>query len=1212
MIYQFDDCIFDTTRDEVWCSGEVINMSPQVLIVLRYLLEHRDRVVSRDELFEQCWPESYVSDAALTSCLKRVRQAIGQTQRGPTLIATRHRRGYQFVAEVSELAETAPVTADALTAPQVTPEVGSGAPPAVEPAYVAAPVAEPVAPPPALRPEPVAVTERRHLTVLNCTLSDVERFTQQLDPEDHYDLMQTFRATTLATITSHQGYMAQHIDNRILVYFGYPQAHEDDAQRAVRSGLALVAALGRVIPPGLAGGPAGVAVQVGIDSGMVLVSSGAGMAAQSTLAMGNSLTRTVELCKLARPGTVVISEATAQLVDGYFDCKALRDPALAGQPESQAAYEVLGESMTQTRIEVGMARGLTPFVGREAELAVLRDRWTYVQEGMGQVVMLRGEAGIGKSRLLQVLKEQVVDEQPYPLECRCSAYHQHTSLYPLTDLLHRALRARSAATGDDHLAALEAFLRSYSLPLDESMRLLGSLLSLPVPEGRYPPLNLSSQRQRERTLDLLSTLLVAQASASPVLFIVEDLHWADPSTLEFLDLLMGQVSTKAMLVILSCRPMFEAPWREPSWVTTVTLNRLTRPKLRQMITQVGGGKAFSAEVMEQLAEKVDGVPLFVEELTRTVLETGQFEETDTGYELVGELSDLSIPSTLHDSLMSRLDRLGPAKEIAQWGAVLGREFTYEMLEKVIPHDGVGLKAGLDRLVASELVFRGGLGAQAQYRFKHALVRDEAYQSLRQRTRQDYHQQIARVLEAHFPEIVQTQPELLAHHYTEAGLNEQAVIWWQRAGQQALQHSAYTEALRHCDIALKLLRLQPDSLERARRELIIYLTMGSTWSATKGYAAPEVERAYAHARSLCQQVGQETPELFTTQLGLWRLYNARAELHTARDLGEQLVSLAQSTGDVPCLMAAHAALGTTLVFLGELALARRHLEQGLALYDSQSQHPQTVWLGGQNPGVACLSYTALVLWLRGYPDQARQQLHNALVLAEASSYPLALASALTCALYLDQSCREAQTAHERAEVALAISAEQGFELLQALSTIIQGWAIAEQGQPGDGIRQISQGIALWRATGAALHGPHNLLLLAEAHGKLNQIEAGLTMLEQAIASLMQTSEYVYEAELYRLKGVLLLRQVLPDVSQAEACFHRALDIARHQQAKSLELRTAISLARLWQSQDKSQEAYDLLAPVYDWFTEGFDTADLQDAKRLLEELPFFTFGGDKPS
>ena len=1187
MIYQFGDCIFDSIRDEFHRSGEVINMGPQALAVLRYLLEHRDRVVSRDELFEQCWPNSYVSDTALTSCLKRLRQTIGQTRRGPTVIATRHRRGYQFVAEVTALAATI----------SVRPEVPLGTPSTIEQEDAFAQIDEHESPPAPLPSAPVSATEHRHLTVLSCALLEVERLTHQLDLEDAYDLMQTFRATVFAIVAQYDGYVAQYVDHRVLVYFGYPQAHEDAAQRAVRSGLALVEARRRVAPAELVG-KGSVAVGVGIDSGLVIISSDVGEAGPQALAMGSPLRGASRLSELARPGTVVISEATAQLVDGYFDCKLLRDARLTSQLGLQAAYEVLGESSLQTRIDVGMARGLTPFVGRETELALLLDRWTYAQEGMGQMVIMRGEAGIGKSRMLQVLKDHVVEDHPLPIECRCSPYHQHTAFHPMIDLLQRALKAFPASSKEVDIETLEAFLRPYPLPLGESAPLLAALLSLPIPEGRYPHLNLSPQGQRERTLDVLVTLLVAQSSASPVLFIIEDLHWSDPSTLEFFERLMGQAPTTSILVVASCRPTFEAPWSEPMWLTSVTLNRLTRPQIHEMMTQVTGGKAFSAAVAEQLADRTDGVPLFVEELIRMVLETGQFEETDVGYDLVGELSELSIPLTLHDSLMSRLDRLGPDKEIAQWGAVIGREFTYELIQKATSRDEVGLKAGLGRLVASEFVFQRGVGEQAAYRFKHALVQDVAYRSLRRRLRQERHQRIGQVLLEQFPETAEAQPELLAYHYTEAGKDEVAVTYWQRASQHALERSANPEAIAYLTQGLALLKRLPATPARLQQELDLQVALGPALIATKGYAGREVERAYDRAWELCQQMG-DTPQLIPALRGLGIYYRGRGDLQTAFQLAERLLRLAQTQPDPAQLMLPHFQLGLFLFYWGEPVAAQLHHRQVLAIYDPQAHRDLDARFA--NLGVVSRSFLAWELWCLGYPDQAVQHSQAACALAQEVSHPFSLTLALFFTAFLRHWRRDLSAVHEQAVVITTLATEHGFEFWAAYGVVLQGWTLVMQGQGEQGIAKMRQGLDTSLDTGSELWSVYFLGLLAEAYGAGGHPEEGLNTLAEAIA-VMETKEVsFYMAELSRLKGLLLLKQAIPDASQAEVCFHRALDIARQQEAKSWELRAAISLARLWRHQGKCSEAHELLSSVYDWFTEGFGSGDLQDAKTLLGEL-----------
>ena len=1036
--------------------------------------------------------------------------------------------------------------------------------------------------------------------MLSCTFGDGERLTLPLDPEDAYDLMQTLRATTLAIITAHDGQVAQHGHEGVLVYFGYPQAHEDDAQRAVRSGLALLQALGQVGLAGRAGARADLAVRVGIDTGMVLVPSGAGVGVQPSVAVGSPLTRAVRLGGLARPGTVVVSEATAQLVAGYFDCKALSDQVLADQHEVRVVYEVLGASALQTRLDIGIARGLTPLVGRAAELALLRDRWTSVQEGMGQVVLLRGEAGIGKSRLVHALQAQVVDEQRQSLVCRCSPYHQHTMLYPVIALLQRALDAQSAVSGADHLATLEAFLAPFPVPLGESVPLLAGLLSLPVPDAHSPPLHDTPQRQREQTLDMLATLVVAQASAAPLVFIVEDVHWADPSTLDFLERLLRQVPTTSLLVVLTCRPTFVAPWHAHTWMTPVTLHGLTRPQIHHMITQVAGGKGFATEVTERLAEKTDGVPLFVEELTRMVLETGQFAETAARYEFVGEWAQFAIPASLHDSLMARLDRSGPAKDIAQWGALLGREFTYEVIQLVAPHDQAVLMEGLERLVELELVFQRGVARQAQYRFKHALVQEVASQSLPRRRRQAGHQRIAHVLEAHFPQTVEAQPELLAYHYTEAGQAEAAVPYWQRAGQRALQRSAHVEAVAQLTQGLTVLTRLPETPARWHQELDLQVALGAALMVVKGQGAPDIARAYARARALCQQLG-DTQQLFPVLRGLVTYYLTRGQVQEAAQLGKQLLRLAQAQSDPAPRMLAHFMLGQVAFYRGEPTASQTHHTQTLALYTPQQERHVLTVRYGLDLGVGAHSWLAWALWPLGAPAQALRHSQAARTLAEEVAHPVSLAFALVWAAVVHQWRGEVSAVRELARATITLATEQGFTQRVAHATVLQGWALALQGQSEVGRAAIRQGLTASLATGFMLLQPYGLGLLAETYETDGHPDEGLAVLAEALTVMETTKVQWYGAELYRRKGVLLLRQAVPDAAQAEACLQQALVLARQQQAKSWELRAAMSLSRLWQQQGQRAEARALLAPVYGWFTEGFDTADLQEAKTLLEEL-----------
>jgi predicted ATPase/energy-coupling factor transporter ATP-binding protein EcfA2 len=862
-------------------------------------------------------------------------------------------------------------------------------------------------------------------------------------------------------------------------------------------------------------------------------------------------------------------------------------------------YRVLGASGIHSRLEVAQTRGLTPLVGRESEVMLLLERWEQVKAGQGQVVLLSGDAGIGKSRLVQTLKEHVAHESHTRWECRSSPYFENTAFYPLIDLFQRLLRFQAEDTSNEKLAKLEQMVSQYRLPLEESIQLFAPLFSLPIPEDRYPPLNLSSQRQRQKTLETIIAILLELAEHHPVLFILEDLHWTDPSTLELLNLLIDQTPTASMLVLLTCRPHFQPAWHHRSYLTEMTVNRLSHGQVEQIITRMTDGKTLPQEVLVQVVEKTDGVPLFVEEITKSLLESGQLKAVDEHYELSGSLSTFAIPATLQDSLMARLDRLVTAKNIAQLAAVIGRQFPYDQLQAVSQLDEAMLQYELGRLVEAEIVYQRGVPPQATYTFKHALIQDTAYQSLLKSTRQQYHQRIAQVLEEQFPETVAGQPELLAHHYTEAGLTEQAVSYWYKAGQSAIERSAHVEAISHLRQGFALLETLPETPECTQQKVEMHIALGASLIATKGYASPEVEKTYVHAQHLCEHL-DDPRQLFPVLRGLWNYYQVRAKYQTAHALAEQLLTLAQQTQDPAMLLAAHRALGSTLFYLGETALAHTHYTRGMALYDPQ-QHRALAFLYGEDTGVICHSLSAWALWFLGYPAQGLAQSQHAVTLAQQIDHPFSLGFTLSCAAIFHQFRREVCATQERAEAATLLAEEQGFPVWMAFGAILHGWALAQQGQAKGGIEQIIKGLRAYRATVAELARPYFLALLAEVHGILGEPEAGLTALAEALTLRDTTGERVWEPELYRLQGVLLLQQHSDNQAEAETCFHHAMTIAHSQQAKSFELRAATSLARLWQSQGKRQEAHDLLAPVYHWFTEGFDTADLKDAKALLDAL-----------
>jgi predicted ATPase/class 3 adenylate cyclase len=1079
-----------------------------------------------------------------------------------------------------------------------------------EPATVPSRLPAPQAAVPPAEPRPPAA-ERRQLTVEFIDLVGSTTLSAHLDPEEYREVVRAYQQASAAVIDRFEGYIAQYLGDGLLVYFGYPVAHEDDAARAVRVGLRIIEAV-QALKTCLA---RPLHVRIGIHTGVVVVGEMGGGRRQEQLALGETPNLAARIQGQAEPDTLVISAATYRLVEGLFACEERRSPELKGVAAPLWLYRVVKEEEAQSRFQVVVRKGLTPLVGREHEYGLLHERWERVKGGTGQIVLLNGEPGIGKSRLVEALKESVEHEGARCLELRCSPYAQSSTLHPVIEHLHRGLQFRPE---DSPAEKLRKLVGTPHAPLlqPEALPLLAALLSLPHPEG-HPAITLSPQKQKEKTHEVLVAWLCAEARQQAMTYAWEDLHWADPSTLELLTLLLAQVPTTRLLVVLTYRPEFTPSWGSHSYLSQLTLSRLGQPQVEEMVEKVTGGKALPREVVRQIASKTDGVPLFVEELTKMVVESDLVTEVHGHYELSGPLPPLAIPSTLQDSLMARLDRLATVREIAQVGATLGREFDYAVLQAVSPLSQDALQQGLRQLVEAELVYQSGLPPHARYLFKHALVQDTAYQSLLKSRRQQLHRQVAQVLEEQFPQAVESQPELVAHHYTEAGLIAQAIAYWQQAGQRASQRSAHAEAISHLTTALELLKALPDTLERTQQELTLQIALGVPLMATKGFSAPETGAVYRRARELCQQVG-ETPQLFPILWGLWEFSAVRAEYKAARELAEQCLTLAQSSHDPLLLVEAHYALGGTLFPLGELTTAREHYEELIALYDPQ-QHASYASLFVHDPGVIGRCSEVFVLWYLGYPDQASKRIQEALTLARELSHLYSLGMALAWgAASLHQYRREGQAAQERAEAGITISTEQGFPEVLAIGTILRGWALAEQGQAEEGIAQIRQGLEAERATGAEYQRTFHLSLLAEVCGTAGRVEDGLQALAEALAMVDHTGECVYEAELYRLKGELTLQkcqvpgakfqvskspesEVRSPEAEAEECFLQAIEVARKQQAKSWELRAVMSLSRLWQQQSKQAEARHLLAEIYGWFTEGFDTKDLQEAKALLEEL-----------
>jgi predicted ATPase len=831
-------------------------------------------------------------------------------------------------------------------------------------------------------------------------------------------------------------------------------------------------------------------------------------------------------------------------------------------------------------------------VGREEQVEILLRRWAQAKAGEGQVVLISGEPGIGKSRLVQALQERIAHDSYQPVTLQCSPFHIHSALHPLIEVIERLAGFEAGDTNEAKLRKLEAWLEIVDLPLDQVAPLYASLLALPTGD-RYPPPDVSPQRQKEMMLNAHVERFSRLPSERPVLFLVEDVHWIDPTSMELLDRQIERVHDISTLLIITYRPEFAAPWIGRSYVTSMTLNRLDRRNATAMTDVVTGDKVLPIEVRDQIIQKTDGVPLFIEEMTKSVLESA--------YSSVEPGNAFRVPETLQDSLEARLDRLGPVKDVAQIGAAIGRTFNHDLLAHVVPVDGQNLTESLGALVHSGLVTVRGEPPRSTYTFSHALIRDTAYNSLLRSRRAELHGRIVSALEKEFPEIVSSEPQILAHHCSEANLNEQAIDYWLQAGQRAMSRSANVEANEHLRKGLVVLESLPESSQRDRQELMLQTTLGMSLVATEGFGSFDVVHAFRRAHLLCRDIG-DTPELIPVLWGTWWFHEVRGELETAGELAKQLYDLAQGEQDQGHLLPAYRAMGQTLFWKADFPAARQNLEQAIAIY-VPVRHRTHAFLYGQDPGVAARNFVAHCLWISGYPDQALARMQEAVAMEDEFSHPFSHAFALTWASLLARYRRENRPAHEHAETALMLSREQGFSFFHALATILRGAATAEQGEEEDGIAEMRKGIDMYRATGANSETKITLALIAEAHGKIGQFEKGLDLLVEALADSDAREVRCYDAELNRLKGIFLMAQdsTGDKAEEAEACFHDALELARAQNAKSWELRAATSLAHLWQSQGKTSEAHDLLSPVYGWFTEGFDTPDLQDAKALLDKL-----------
>ena len=1027
-------------------------------------------------------------------------------------------------------------------------------------------------------PEPEAASpagERRQLTVLFCDLVGSTPLSQQLDAEEWRDVIAQYQQAASAAVARFGGHVAKNLGDGLLIYFGWPTAREDDPERAVRAGLAIVDAMVALNGALAAGNGTRLAVRIGMHTGQVVIADGGEV-------FGETANVAARVQGAAEPDSVVITAATQRLVAGMFVVEDRGPQMLKGVREPVPLYRVVQPSGVRSRLDVAAGR-LTRFVGRDIELATLVDRWERAADGEGQNVLVLGEAGVGKSRLVYQLHEHLAAVPHTWLECGATPYTEGTPFHPVITLVSQGLTFASEDTSAEKLAKLEIGLRA--LASAESVALLADFLGLPPPTR----LQLSPELQRRKTIDLLAQWNLSLSEVQPLVLVVEDLHWCDVSTLELLGRLIAQSPTARVLLLATARPEFTPPWPARSNLSTVQLARLTKRQARDMIATLAGTD-LPAATLDALVTRADGVPLYVEELSKAMADPGAAHGVE------------AIPASLADSLMARLDRLSAAKEIAQRAAVLGREFGYALLAATASLDEAALRQGLARLVEAEILFARGEPPAATYTFKHALIEETAYQSLLKRTRQQLHARVAQVLEERFPERVAAEPEVVARHYEQAGLVAQASAHYQGAGERATQRSANEEAIGHLRRALALVATLPETRERHQMELGLQMAIGVPLIAARGISHPENEQAYARARELASQIG-ESPELPIVLAGLADAYFVKGNLATSAEVAQEGLAAAERTGEVFDLLSAHYQLGAVLLYEGQFSRALPHFEHSIRMYDPGT-HGSLAYAAGIDRGINAHVFAALCHVYLGHPDRALALSAEGVALARRGAHPMSLANALLQSevVHFERGeSLEIDRARQRIEELVGLCERFGFPLYLAVARFFQGWNRVESGEGESGIAEIQQVLVELAGIGMGLGAPAILSSFAERLWKVGRHDDALGALALGVAQAAQQGQHYHDAELHRLRAEILLDMDGNAVEEAEALFHQSLEIARRQEAKTFELRAATSLARLWQRQGKRAAARALLAPLYAWFTEGFTTRDLKDTKALLDEV-----------
>ncbi|GIX48550.1 MAG: adenylate/guanylate cyclase domain-containing protein [Candidatus Tectimicrobiota bacterium] len=1198
--YRFGDCALDTRRRELSHAGHIVKLRPKVFDLLAYLLEHRSRVVSKSELLERLWPDQFVSDATLNACIKLARQATGDNGRSQHIIQTRHRQGYRFVAEVTVLPDadgeapwnpSPPCPACHQTVQASDAFCRACGTPLQEPCrHCGAPASRLAAFCPAcgqnlLQSEalPPPPGERKVVTVLACDLASADSSTD-LHAETLHRQRQALLSLVSETIRHYGGTVERQLDAGVLALFGAPVVHEDHALRAA---LAATRLQQRLRTSSLLREPLPnhrLDVRIGIHTGVMVISWSDGTQQLMATPIGDTTQRAVQLCARAAAGNILISESTRQRIQARAQVVAY---AAADASDTDAAFRLLEVRPRHAVLDTAGRPLLSHFVGREHELATLQRLSRRLRHGRGHVVSVVGDAGIGKSRLLYEWLQHVSAEETTSLLGRCVSYGVSTPYLPLLDILKQVCDITATDDRGDIGVKVQRAIQRMGMDLDSSVPYLLRLFDVQDDTGALT--RLSGPAIRMRTFEVLRQMCWHASRRRPLVLAIEDAHWIDATSEAWLLSLVDRLAGFPCLLVVTARSGYHPPWMAKSYVTHLTLPPLSDPESRRLLDSLVDPARVSKGVLDRLLQQAEGNPFFLEEFARAL---GERPRPDT---------PLGVPETIQAVLAARLDRL-PAveKRLLQLAAVIGHEIPLSLLRFLsgLPDDA--LERCLEHLQAAEWLYEARLVPEVVYAFKHALIQDVATHMLLPDTLRRWHRRVAGVLEQRVPQVGEQQPERLARHYTLAAEPRRALSYWKRAGQQALERAATTEAIHHLRHGLEVAATLPDPVERRDAELSLQLLLGSAWMVSKGYASPEAEQAYARARLLCQQV-EAVSQRFLALTGLRAFYFVRGQFQTAYELAQELFELAERAQEPHLLVEAHEALGRSLFHRGDLRTARAHLEQSL-VFMNLSNPPSPASLHLWNAGVICQSYLSWLLWTLGYPDQARQRSREACALSERLTYPFSRAIALCFAALFQQLCRDAASAKAYADTALALSTEQGFPYWRGYALAVRGWALVKQGDVQTGIEQMHEGHAAMQATGAAVGWPLFLGYLAEAYLETGDVARADTVLADAKAAAARNGEREYDAELFRLEGEIRLqagndpRQAAP---AAEACFQQAMHIARRQQARMLQLRAAICLGRLLLQQGKTADARHVVAPLYDGFTEGFDIADLYDARALLD-------------